>query len=88
MQAVADATAGADEALRLADLFCRGARRSIRDLFRDLWSNDDALAYRIGQRRPELHVLGLGPSAEYGFRIDHPDWPSPLRATSGSAIVV
>jgi len=63
--------AGADEVLRLADLFCRGARRRIRDLFRDLWSNDDALAYRIGQRTLEGRVqfledwgLGLGLSAD------------------------
>ena len=42
--------AGSDEALRLAEFFCRGARRRVRELFRDLWSNDDALAYRVGRR--------------------------------------
>ena len=67
----ADGAAGADEALRLADLFCRAARRRVRDLFRDLWSNDDALAYRIGQRTLEGRFqfleewgLGLGYSAD------------------------
>ncbi len=34
---------------RLADLFCRSSRRKIKSLFKDLWSNDDALKYRIAQ---------------------------------------
>jgi len=33
---------GADEALQLADLFCRQSRRKVRQLFRDLWRNEDA----------------------------------------------
>ncbi len=58
-------TAGADEALRLADLFCRSSRRRVRRLFEDLWSNDDALAYGIGQRTVDgrfafLESWGLG----------------------------
>ncbi len=36
----------AAEAMELADLFCRMARRKIKQLFRDLWSNDDLLKYR------------------------------------------
>ena len=32
----------------LADLFCRQARRRVRDLFRELWSNDDVARYRLG----------------------------------------
>jgi hypothetical protein len=67
----AQGAAGADEALRLADLFCRTARRRIRDDFRALWSNDDVLAYRIGQRALEGRFefledwgLGLGLSAD------------------------
>jgi len=40
----------AARAEQLADLFCRNARRRVRRSFRDLWSNDDALKYRVGQR--------------------------------------
>jgi hypothetical protein len=36
------------EARRLADVFCRQARRRVRDLFRELWSNDDVARYRLG----------------------------------------
>ena len=38
----------AAEAVRLADVFCRQARRQVRALFRDLWSNDDAARYGRG----------------------------------------
>ncbi len=38
--------ANAAEAMELADLFCRMARRKIKQLFRDLWFNDDFLKYR------------------------------------------
>jgi alkylation response protein AidB-like acyl-CoA dehydrogenase len=61
----------ADEALRLADLFCRTSRRRVRQLFKDLWSNDDAMAYGIGQRTVDGHFafledwgLGLGLDAD------------------------
>lgn len=36
------------EALKLADLFCRMARRRVQKLFRDLWGNDDVAQYRAG----------------------------------------
>ncbi len=39
----------ADSAERLADLFCRNARRKVRRLFRDLWSNDDSFKYAVGK---------------------------------------
>jgi ACAD9/ACADV, C-terminal domain len=42
----------AEEALELADLFCRGARRKVMRLLRDLWANDDARKYRVA-----LHIL-------------------------------
>jgi hypothetical protein len=35
--------------LELADLYCRGARRRVRALFRALGRNDDALAYRVAR---------------------------------------
>jgi hypothetical protein len=39
----------AEEAARLADGFCRGARRKIQRLFRELWRNDDVAKYALGQ---------------------------------------
>ena len=48
-QALVDTRAAeAPEAVRLADGFCRSARRRIRGLFQDLWSNDDVVRYRLG----------------------------------------
>jgi hypothetical protein len=43
----------AEEAAKLADLFCRTARRRVARLFEDLWENDDVLKYRAA-----LDVLG------------------------------
>jgi alkylation response protein AidB-like acyl-CoA dehydrogenase len=40
--------ADARNAADLADLFCRGSRRKVKSLFRDLWRNDDARKYRAG----------------------------------------
>ena len=39
----------AREAARLADLFCRNARRKIGRLFREMWHNDDVLKYGVGR---------------------------------------
>jgi hypothetical protein len=48
-QALADKRAPeAEDALWMADVFCRQARRRAQALFRDLWSNDDARRYRHG----------------------------------------
>ena len=48
-QTLADTHAAeAAEAVRLADVFCRQARRQVRALFRDLWSNDDVARYGLG----------------------------------------
>ncbi len=41
--------ANAKQAAELADLFCRQARRKIKRLFSDLWSNDDARKYKLAQ---------------------------------------
>jgi alkylation response protein AidB-like acyl-CoA dehydrogenase len=38
----------AARALRTADVFCRSARRRVKSLFRELWSNDDVLRYEHG----------------------------------------
>jgi alkylation response protein AidB-like acyl-CoA dehydrogenase len=38
----------AAQASRMADVFCRSARRRVRSLFRELWSNDDVLRYKHG----------------------------------------
>jgi alkylation response protein AidB-like acyl-CoA dehydrogenase len=38
----------APEAVRVADVFCRSARRRVRSLFRDLWRNDDVARYGHG----------------------------------------
>jgi alkylation response protein AidB-like acyl-CoA dehydrogenase len=48
-RALADGRAPeADEAARVADVFCRGARRRVKRLFGELWSNDDVGRYRLG----------------------------------------
>ena len=39
----------ARQAAVLADHFCDARRRRVKDLFRDLWRNDDAAAYRLGR---------------------------------------
>ena len=38
------------QALRMADVFCRSARRRVKALFRELWTNDDVLRYEHGLR--------------------------------------
>jgi alkylation response protein AidB-like acyl-CoA dehydrogenase len=48
-QALADRkTPEGAQAVRMADVFCRSARRRVLSLFRELWSNDDVLRYRHG----------------------------------------
>lgn len=37
----------AEQAIELADLFCRGSKRKVKRLLQDLWSNEDALKYRV-----------------------------------------
>jgi hypothetical protein len=61
----------AAQALDLADLFCRNARRRVQRLFRELWHNDDALKNRLAGRviKGEYSwlteaALGLDPSPE------------------------
>jgi alkylation response protein AidB-like acyl-CoA dehydrogenase len=40
---------GDDSAARLADLFCRGARRRVEHLFSQVFSNDDPYTYKVAQ---------------------------------------
>jgi hypothetical protein len=61
----------ADKAAELADLFCRMARRRIRGLFSDLWSNDDVRKYKVAQNVLagrhawlEQGIMGLGVTAK------------------------
>jgi alkylation response protein AidB-like acyl-CoA dehydrogenase len=58
----------AAEARRIADLFCRIARRRVRQLFGELWDNDDVRLYRgavdvLEGRHEWLErgTMGLGP---------------------------
>lgn len=44
---------GTDEAVELADLFCRSARVRVEILFRGLWHNEDTVNYRAAQRTLE-----------------------------------
>jgi alkylation response protein AidB-like acyl-CoA dehydrogenase len=39
----------ARHAYALVDMFCRGSRRRVRGLFRDLWRNEDVSKYRLGR---------------------------------------
>jgi len=39
----------AKSAERIADLFARGARRNIKQWFKDMWRNDDALKHAVGK---------------------------------------
>ncbi len=49
----------AASAERLADLFCCNARRKVRDLFRDLWRNDDSFKYSVGRGVLDKQYLWL-----------------------------
>jgi hypothetical protein len=48
-RAVKLAEAGRPEAVEVADLFCRGARRRVKSLFRALWHNDDRVKTRFAR---------------------------------------
>ncbi len=45
-------SADARHAIELADMFCLDSRRKVKQLFKDLWSNDDDKKYSVGR-----HVL-------------------------------
>lgn len=61
----------AQEAVELADLFCRNARRKCLRLFAELWDNDDNFKYSVGRKVLEGRyewledgAVGLGISAD------------------------
>ncbi|MGE0452722.1 MAG: acyl-CoA dehydrogenase family protein [Vicinamibacteria bacterium] len=69
------------QAVELADLFCRNARRKVRASFAALWSNDDAAKYSVatavlGGRHAWLEQgivpLPEAPAAKAGERSDEP----------------
>jgi len=65
-------------ALRMADVFCRSARRRVKALFRELWSNDDVLRYKHG-----LGVLsGADQWLEAGIMDLQAKKPAPVEETS------
>jgi hypothetical protein len=48
-RAVKQAKQGNKDALKVADLFCRNARRRVQAAFKALWSNDDVRKYRVAR---------------------------------------
>jgi len=61
----------AGEARQMADLFCRGSRRTVISHFHDLWHQDDAIKYSVGQAVLsgkhtwlETGIVGLGRYAD------------------------
>lgn len=41
---------GTPDAIKLADAFCRSARRQVKRYFKDLWSNDDERKYKLARQ--------------------------------------
>ncbi len=74
----------AASAARLADLFCRNARRRVKTSFKALWANDDVFKYRVGRevldgahRWLEEGIVGLDvvPPSLRDARPEKPDRP-------------
>lgn len=60
----------ADEAIRLADLYCRMSRRNVKQLFRGLRSNDDVRKYDTARRVLDGELEWL----EQGIVYQPADW--------------
>src|SRR5262245_53058578 len=75
----------AERAVELADLFCRNARRKVRRLFADLWSNDDARKNRVTARvmNGDYHLLAEG-TVDLGRGPEHFQPRSLLRMRHGA----
>ncbi len=76
-------------ALNLADVFCRGARRRVKQRFRALWSNEDERKYKLARQVldnqftwVEDGVLGLPRNGENGFVSKEELVKAPTEATS------
>jgi hypothetical protein len=68
----------AEQAVELADLFCRQARRRVDRLFTELWANDDDANYQGAQRLLEgryrwLEEGILDPSGDGPLIVDQPE---------------
>ncbi len=75
----------AQEAIELADLFCRGSRRKVKKVFRDLWFNDDAAKNKVAARvlKGEHAWLERG---SMGLNIDQADYRAkPISARKSAA---
>lgn len=70
----ADGAEEGRQAVGTADLFARGARREVQQLFRDLWSNEDDAKYRSAVRILEgreewLEVGSMGSAADPSAQV-------------------
>jgi hypothetical protein len=68
------------EAVELADLFCRNARRRVKAAFRALWSNDDTAKYRVAMdvlkgRHEWLEAGQVGPQSRVLRSVQQPAEP-------------
>ncbi|MCP5043827.1 MAG: acyl-CoA dehydrogenase, partial [bacterium] len=82
----------ARQAAELADLFCRQARRKIKRLFADLWSNDDVRKYKVAQGVLAGRQLWLETLFEGLEKSDHfqqsPEMPPAKPARERRAVAV
>lgn len=67
---------GAKSARKLADLAARNGRRRVKQLFRDLWSNDDDFKYRVGREVLDGEHIWLE-QGTMGLRYDVADMTPP-----------
>ena len=86
---------GGQEAVELADLFCRSSRRKVRAAFAALWSNDDAAKYAVAlnvlrgrHEWLEQGQVGLQAAALRSVRQPGPGLPigAPPQARAGQPV--
>jgi alkylation response protein AidB-like acyl-CoA dehydrogenase len=77
----------AREAMALADTFCRGARRRIEQLFRELWDNDDVHNYKAAQRVMEgRYTWAEAGILDLSLPQSPPDGPAGQDGSAGSDV--